>query len=135
MGNLSEQEEKLLQAAKEARKKAYAPYSDFSVGAAILTSSGRIFSGCNVENSSYGLSCCAERVAIFSAVAAGDRDFVMLAVVSGISGYTYPCGACLQVLTEFAPKLTLLLINGKAEVLRTSVDALLPCTFQLKKQD
>lgn len=132
--NLNPQEEKLLQAAKDVRDKAYAPYSGFMVGAAIWTSSGRIFSGCNVENSSYGLSCCAERVALFSAVAAGERDFVGMAISGGSSGFTYPCGACLQALAEFAPQLTLILQNGQGEVLRTSLNALLPCAFHLGEQ-
>jgi len=135
MTALSAQEEKLLQAAKDVRAKAYAPYSGFLVGAAILTSSARIFSGCNVENSSYGLGCCAERVALFSAVAAGERNFTMLAVAASSFGFTYPCGACLQVLAEFAPRLPLILQNGQGEVLRTSVDALLPCAFHLPGEE
>jgi len=90
----------LLQSAREARKKAYAPYSGFCVGAALLTSTGRIFDGCNVENKSYSLCTCAERTAIVSAVAAGERYITALAVV-GNQGSCVPCGACLQIMAEF----------------------------------
>jgi cytidine deaminase len=89
----------LVALAKEARDKAYAPYSEFAVGAALRARSGRIYSGCNVENASYGLSVCAERVAIFEAVSAGERQFEALAVVS--ETLATPCGACRQVLAEF----------------------------------
>lgn len=135
MESLSPQEEKLLQAAQEVRAHAYAPYSGFLVGAAILTSAGRIFRGCNVENSSYGLSCCAERVALFSAIASGEKDFTMLAIAGSNSGFTYPCGACLQVLAEFAPHLPLILQSEEGDILRTSLDALLPCAFHLQEQE
>lgn len=91
----------LIQAAWEAREKAYAPYSNFAVGAAVLTADGRVFSGCNVENLSYGLTICAERVAIGSAVAAGERVFPMIAVVADTEVPISPCGACRQVMAEF----------------------------------
>ena len=92
----------LLQAATEVREQAYAPYSGFKVGAAVLGASGRIYRGCNVENVSYGLSSCAERNAIFGAIAEGERTFSAVAVVTGASVPTPPCGACRQVLVEFA---------------------------------
>ena len=91
--------EDLIAKAMEARGKAYAPYSDFAVGAALLARSGRVYTGCNVENASYGLSICAERTAVFKAVSEGERDFEAIAVVTE-KGVT-PCGACRQVLLEF----------------------------------
>jgi cytidine deaminase len=93
------EQDKLVSLAAEARKKAHAPYSNFSVGAALLAKSGRVYTGCNVENASYGLSVCAERVAVFKAVSEGEREFEAIAVVSE-NGIT-PCGACRQVLIEF----------------------------------
>ncbi len=92
----------MLTAAKAARKKAYAPYSRFRVGAAIRTPTGRIFSGCNVENASYGLTCCAERNAVFQMVAAGQRRIRDLLVIGDSAKFLPPCGACRQVLAEFA---------------------------------
>jgi cytidine deaminase len=96
------QYDELQRAAAEVREQAYAPYSGFKVGAALLGESGRIYRGCNVENVSYGLSSCAERNAIFGAIAAGERRFSAVAVVTGASAPTPPCGACRQVLVEFA---------------------------------
>lgn len=97
----------LIKAALEVRQNAYAPYSRFLVGAALLTKSGRIFTGCNVENAAFTPSSCAERTALNAAVAAGEREFAAIAVVGGASGTTlekiYPCGVCRQVLREFVP--------------------------------
>jgi cytidine deaminase len=121
--------ETLLQAAREAQKRAYAPYSRFAVGAALLTASGKVFIGCNVENASYGLALCAERVAIGSAVAAGERDFVAMAVVAPSPGPVSPCGMCRQTMVEFNPKLRLILANLQGEVLETTAGALLPGAF------
>jgi cytidine deaminase len=98
--NLSPAEQALAQAARAARAHAYAPYSGYAVGAAVLTDDGRVFAGCNVENASYGLSVCAERVAVFRAIAAGARRLVAAAVCTPDGGT--PCGACRQVLLEFA---------------------------------
>jgi len=92
----------LLAAARAAKEKAYAPYSGFRVGAAALGESGRIFAGCNVENASYGLSLCAERVAIFKAISEGERRIVAVAVVTDAPDFTDCCGACLQVMAEFS---------------------------------
>ena len=94
---------RLLQAALEARTRAVAPYSQFKVGAALLTSQGEIITGANVESASYGLTCCAERIAIFSALTSGHRDFVAVAVVANTAGGPTPCGACRQILAEYAP--------------------------------
>ena len=93
----------LIAKAVEVRRKAHAPYSKYLVGAALLAKDGRVFVGCNVENASYGLTCCAERNAVFAAVAAGAKKFVAVAVVTANGGS--PCGACRQVLREFGPKL------------------------------
>jgi len=101
--------EDLLQAALEVRQQAYAPFSEFLVGAALQTTSGEIFRGCNVENRSYGLTNCAERVALGAAVAAGFREFDVLVIAT--SGGVVPCGACRQVLVEFGQQLTVFLVN------------------------
>lgn len=93
--------EGLLEAAAKAARKAYAPYSNYKVGAALLCADGKVFTGCNVENASYGLTVCAERTAVFSAIIAGRRDFVAMAVVADGDRMPYPCGACRQVLAEF----------------------------------
>ncbi len=119
----------LVQAAVAARRRAYAPYSRFAVGAALLASDGRVFTGCNVENASYGLTVCAERVALFRAVAEGAREFVAIAVACGESPCS-PCGACRQVLREFAPDLTVLLADGEGKRWeRTTLSHLLPRSF------
>jgi cytidine deaminase len=97
----------LIRAASSARKQAYAPYSGFAVGAAVQCKSGAVFVGSNVENISYGLTICAERIAIASAIAAGDREFVAIAVVADTSEPIVPCGACRQFLAEFAPELVI----------------------------
>lgn len=91
----------LLETARQAAQKAYAPYSNFKVGAALLCADGATFTGCNIENASYGLTNCAERTAVFTAIASGRRDFVAMAVVADGNSVPYPCGACRQVLSEF----------------------------------
>ncbi len=122
-------EQALVDAALSVRKKAYAPYSRFKVGAALLTDDGEIFLGCNVENASYGATICAERHAVGNAVAAGKREFVQLAIATSTSPPSPPCGICRQVLGEFAPKLKILLVNPKGEVVRIRLDKLLPMAF------
>lgn len=114
----------LVEAAWSAREKAYAPYSNFQVGAALLSSDGRVFGGCNVENISYGLTNCAERVAIGAAVAAGVRDFVAVAVVAETGVPISPCGACRQVLAEFG--VPLVILANRQEQLEFSLEELLP---------
>ena len=104
---------RLLRAARAASTKAYAPFSKFKVGAAVLTAKGRIFSGCNIENSSYGLTMCAERVAIFKAVTAGEREISAALVYTDTTKPTPPCGACLQVLSEFSENPEIVLSNGR----------------------
>ena len=121
---------RLLRAARTASAGAYVPFSKFSVGAAVLTAQNRIFSGCNIENSSYGLTICAERVAIFEAVSAGQRDIRALLVYADTAELTPPCGACMQVLNEFSENPEIVLTEGrstKAYRLRE----LLPLAFRL----
>jgi cytidine deaminase len=119
----------LLESAQAARQLAYVPYSGFAVGAAVLTGSGAIFSGGNIENAAYPLTLCAERVAIFSAYAAGERDIVALAVVTPTDEAASPCGACRQVLIELAPHCTVLLSNLSGNQRRTTPHELLPHSF------
>ena len=119
----------LLQAARAARERAYAPYSHFAVGAALLTASGEVFSGCNVENAAYGHAICAERTAVVSAVAAGHRKFVALAVVASTPGPASPCGACRQVLAEFNPRMTVIVAAAGGEPRVYDLRDLLPDAF------
>ena len=116
-------------AARQARARAYAPYSNFRVGAALVTTSGAIFSGCNVENASYGLCLCAERAAVAAAVAAGERDFLAVVIVTGSSPPSPPCGMCRQTLSEFNPDLAVLLENDQGEERRMELSALYPASF------
>jgi cytidine deaminase len=110
----------LIEAAKQARENAHAPYSNFRVGAALRSASGRIFGGCNVENATYGLTMCAERVAIFKAVSEGERGFSAIAVVTDTEVLTPPCGACRQLIWEFCGDIPVSLANlkGKIEVIQ-----------------
>jgi cytidine deaminase len=123
---------RLIDAALAARSRAYAPYSKFAVGAALLTATGEIITGTNVENASYGLSICAERAAVFAAVAAGHQDFAAVAIAT--SGGAAPCGACRQVLAEFAKDLPILLIDADNRQTATEVTlaTLLPGRFELR---
>jgi cytidine deaminase len=123
------QETELIKKAKEARKKAYAPYSKFKVGAALLTESGKVYTGANVENFAYGLTVCAERVAVFKAVNNGDKDFVKIVVVADKNPPITPCGACRQVLSEFTRNLEVVCVNLKGKVDRYSLKELLPEAF------
>lgn len=122
----------LMAEAEKARKQAYAPYSGFAVGAALLTKSGRVVLGCNVENSSFGLACCAERTAVFKAVSEGEREFTAIAVTAGPGHGAAPCGACRQVLHEFAPELWVYFRAGGGRTTRRRLKALLPDGFRLR---
>jgi cytidine deaminase len=124
----------LLSSARSARDQAYAPYSRFKVGAAVVTQDGRQFSGCNVENAAYGLCNCAERTALFSAIAAGCRrgDFAALAVIADTPAPVSPCGACRQVLAELCDAaMPVVLGNLRGDRQQTTVAALLPGSFEL----
>lgn len=123
------QEQELFALAKEARENAYAPYSDFKVGAALLGESGTIYLGCNVENASFGLTVCAERVALFKAVSEGERVFKAIAIYAG-SKSVPPCGACLQVMAEFGD-LDILLFDSKGSYVKWRISELLPQAFRL----
>jgi cytidine deaminase len=123
-------DETLIAAAHAAREHAYAPYSSFAVGAALLCEDGTIVSACNVENGSYGLSMCAERSAVAAAVAAGKRRFSTICVVGPAGGAAAPCGACRQVLVEFAPSLRVLYSDGEGYEV-TTLHELLPAAFEL----
>ena len=116
-----------MKTARAMRKRAYAPYSGYAVGAALLGSNGRVYTGCNVENASYGLTVCAERIAIFQAVADGCRSFEALAVATGDCGS--PCGACLQVAREFGGRLTVLIAGDSGAARERALADLLPSPF------
>ena len=122
---------RLVQAAAQARKRAVAPYSKFKVGAALLTREGEIISGANVESASYGLTCCAERVALFKGLTDGKKDFVAMAVVAKVNGRPMPCGACRQLLAEYAPEAKVYVADSRALncVREFSVRELLPRAF------
>jgi len=122
---------KLVEAAIWAREKACAPYSRFKVGAALLTEKGKIISGANVESVSYGLTCCAERIALFNALSRGEKKFAAIAIVARIDGGGMPCGACRQLLSEYAPN-ALVLVSDSAKPKRIrefTVEELLPGAF------
>jgi len=121
--------EKLLAAARECRERAFAPYSGFKVGAAVETEDGTIFAGCNVESASYGLTMCAERVAIFTAVAAGRKRIKRISVVAESDELTAPCGACRQVIWEFGGDIPVLIVNTNGESVERQMSELLPMAF------
>lgn len=123
----------LIAKAKEAREFAYAPYSGFRVGAALLGRSGAIYAGANVENASYGLTVCAERIAVFKAVTSGEMEFDSIAIAGSGKGYIYPCGACLQVLAEFSPQMNVIITDEKNSYKEYNLSALLPQIFSLEK--
>lgn len=121
----------LIKKAIKARNRAYTPYSKFKVGAALLAESGEIYTGCNIENAAYPVSCCAERVAIFKAISSGERKFKQMAVVADTDRPVSPCGSCRQVMAEFFSKdMPIYLTNLQEETLHTSIEELLPGFFQ-----
>lgn len=124
----------LVVLARQAQHLAYAPYSKFRVGAALLTAGGHIYTGANVENASLGLTVCAERIAVFKAVTAGERQFQAIAITSSGAGYIYPCGACLQVLAEFSATIKIYTANEKDAIREYYLREMLPKVFSFDKQ-
>jgi len=125
----------LLKRAQEAKEGAYAPYSRFRVGAALLGKSGRVYTGANVENASYSVTCCAERVALFKAVTEGEREFDAIAVTSDSDSLTWPCGVCRQALAEFGPDMDVLGSNNMLKYAAVKLSALLPHAFTGKEME
>ena len=121
--------DKLIESASTVRDRAYAPYSRFLVGAALLAADGRIFSGCNVENASYGATICAERATVVQAVSAGCTDFTAICVVAGESDQVAPCGMCRQVLNEFNPDMAVIMAGTNKQYTLVSLKELFPCGF------
>lgn len=120
---------KLVDLAMKAKENAYVPYSHFRVGAALLTKSGKVYTGCNIENASFGATNCAERTAIFKAVSEGEREFEALAVNGDSDGLTFPCGICRQVILEFSKGIKLYISNKYGEYKEYTIDELLPSGF------
>ena len=122
-------DEMLILQAKDAMKNAYAPYSRFRVGAALLTKDGAVFKGCNIENASYGATNCAERTAIFKAISEGYREFEKIAIVASSGDFASPCGICRQVLAEFMPEGEVILYSEEKGMVTYTVRELLPMGF------
>ena len=129
--------EKAVKSALEVRKNAYAPFSKFAVGAAIVTADGSIFTGVNVENSSFGATNCAERTALFSAITAGHRDFEAIVIASNLNGKAvFPCGICRQVLADFNPKMRVILVNSDTKQIEQELilSDIFPGVFEFGKE-
>lgn len=123
-------DQKLIEIAKQARDKAYVPYSNFAVGAALLTANGNVITGCNIENASFGLTNCAERTAIFKLLSEGKQEIEAIAVVADAPRPVPPCGACRQVMAEFcSPHTKVILTNLQGDIKETTVAELLPFSF------
>jgi len=124
-----EEKQQLIRMALAAREKAYVPYSDFMVGAALRAADGRIFTGCNVENAAFTPTSCAERTAMGKAISEGHRDFVRIVIAGRSEDYCYPCGMCRQFMKEFAPEMQVICLNGKGEAKELTLRELLPYGF------
>jgi len=129
---LSESEDQLIEQATAARLRSVAPFSNFLVGAALQTDEGKVFSGCNVESASYGLTVCAERIAIWKALSEGERDFARLAIVADTEQLTPPCGTCRQIIWEFCKHATIVLANLHGQKEELHVADLLPRAFDAR---
>ncbi|MBQ2824184.1 MAG: cytidine deaminase [Oscillospiraceae bacterium] len=124
-------ERELLELSIKAQENSYSPYSQFRVGAALLCADGTVYTGCNIENATYGATNCAERTAVFKAVSEGKRDFTAIAITSSGGDLTFPCGICRQVLAEFAPEIKVILTDKDGCIKIFKLDELLPHTFKL----
>ena len=124
----------LIKLASQARRKAYAPYSKFKVGAAIEASNGKIYTGCNVENASYGVAVCAERTALVKAISEGAKKFKRIAIVAATKGPCSPCGICRQALYEFSPNIEIIMSNTKGRLYTESLPSLLKHPFKSNKK-
>lgn len=122
----------LIRQAKNAQQKAYVPYSNFPVGAALITKTGRIYTGCNIECASYGATNCAERTAIFKAISEGDKDIMAIAVVGAAKEYTFPCGICRQVIVEYGKDIKIIIAKTEEDYKIFSIEELLPHSFSSK---
>ncbi|MFW6022755.1 MAG: cytidine deaminase [Halanaerobiaceae bacterium] len=131
----SEEILELINIAKEARKYSYSPYSDFPIGAALLTNDGDVFTGTNVENASYGLTNCAERTAIFKAVSEGFKKFKAIAIVADTERPVPPCGTCRQVIQEFGNDINVIMANLKGDYQCYTINKLLPAAFERKDME
>lgn len=129
---MKNKKEEVIEAAREVRERAYAPYSNFKVGAAVETGEGEIFTGCNIESASYGLTVCAERVAIWKAVSEGKKRFRQFAVVVDTEELTPPCGVCRQIIWEFCGDIPVTLANLKGKTETVQMSELLPRAFDTK---
>jgi len=129
---LNESDEQLIQAATDARARSVAPFSKFMVGAALQTKTGKVFTGCNIESASYGLTVCAERVAIWKALSEGERDFTDLVVVADTETLTPPCGTCRQIIWEFAKHAQIVLANLRGQREEVHIIDLLPRAFDAR---
>jgi cytidine deaminase len=127
--------EELISIAKSEKQKAYAPFSNFRVAAILIAENGKVYTGVNIENSTYGATCCAERTAIFKAVSEGERKFKQIAIISDSDEFTYPCGICRQVMAEFASDDFQIFCSDKnGNYVRETLGSLLPNAFRLKPQ-
>ena len=129
---MKSRKEELISVAVASKRRAYAPYSRFRVGAALESTSGKVYTGCNVENSSYGLTICAERTAIFKAISEGERSFRAIAIVADDPDFTPPCGACRHVLYDLAGNIDVIMTNAKGRIRVTKLQDLLPMAFDSK---
>ncbi len=129
---MSDISEKLIESAKQVREKAFAPYSNFKVGSAVITKDGKVFTGCNVESASFGLTVCAERVAIWKAVSEGETELEQIAVVADTEQLTPPCGVCRQIIWEFCGDVPVTMANLKGDSETVSIKELLPRAFDTK---
>ena len=126
--------QKLISSAKKASQNSYSPYSNYKVGAALLTKSGKIFTGTNIENASFPAGMCAERVAIFKAISEGFKDFEALAIYAQGKHFPYPCGICRQVIAEFSTDLPIIIAKSEDKFTITNISDLLPFVFEFEKK-